>query len=298
MRAMNRPDRLSTGERLNFLLTNRLPRRALTLFIGRFSKIENPVVARLSIGVWRLFADDLRLDEAREPTFRSMHACFTRALRDGVRPVHPGNEVLTSPCDAVVGCFGEVNGLEVIQAKGFPYTLDDLLGDTELAARYRDGRYVTLRLKSSMYHRFHAPVDGCTDAVRYIAGDTWNVNPVALRVVERLFCKNERVVFPLTTARGDCVSMVAVAAILVASVRIHGLPYPLDLRYGGPNRIAFDRRYAKGEEMGYFEHGSTIVLLTPPGYDFVPGIKSGEVVRMGNPLMRHNGAGRPLRLKG
>lgn len=286
MRPAKPLDRLTPAERLNFLLTNRLPRRALTLFLGRFSKIENPLVSRLSIGAWRLFADDLRLDEAKKNRFRSMHECFTRELKDGARPVDAAEDVLTSPCDAVVGQFGAVAGLELLQAKGFPYTLDDLLGDTKLAGCYRDGRYVTLRLKSSMYHRFHAPVSARIGAIRYLSGDTWNVNPVALKVVERLFCKNERVVFPLRAADGEVVTLVAVAAILVASLRVHGLEYPLDLRYAGPNRIPIDRNYAKGEEMGYFEHGSTIVLLTSPRCEFLPDLATGTTVRMGRPLMR------------
>lgn len=254
--------------------------------MGRFSKIENPLVRWLSISIWGLFADDLRLFEAREPSFSSMHACFTRALRDGARPISEGEEILVSPCDAVIGQFGDVRGIEVVQAKGFPYTLDDLFAASGHAETYRGGRYVTLRLKSSMYHRFHAPLAGNVEHVTYISGDAWNVNPVALKVVERLFCKNERVVFPMTTNDGAPIAMVAVAAILVASVRLHGLDTQLNLEYAGPNTIPLDRGYAKGEEIGYFEHGSTIVLFTQSGFDFVDSIRSGEVIRMGEPLMR------------
>ena len=278
--------RLSPAERINFLLTNRLPRRWLTLFMGRFSRVENPLVRWLSISAWRLFADDLRLFEARESSFNSMHACFTRALRDGARPISDGDEILVSPCDAVVGQFGDVRGIEVFQAKGFPYTLDDLFAGSGHTETFRDGRYVTLRLKSSMYHRFHAPTAGSVDGVTYISGDVWNVNPVALKVVERLFCRNERVVFPMTTGDGSQIVMVAVAAILVASVRLHGLDAPLNLEYAGPNTLPLERSFVKGEEIGYFEHGSTIILFTQPGFDFVDSIQSGEIIRMGEPLMR------------
>ena len=102
--------------------------------------------------------------------------------------------MLVSPCDAIVGASGRVEGDQLIQAKGFPYTLADLLLDPELVSLYRDGRYVTLRLSSSMYHRFHAPHDCRVEQVTYISGDTWNTNPIAIRRVERLFCKNERAV--------------------------------------------------------------------------------------------------------
>lgn len=201
--------RLSGIERLNFLLTNRIPRRWATLFMGRFSRIENPVVCRLSVAVWRMFSDDLTLQEAKKTAFTSLHDCFTRELKAGARPIDPDPAVVVSPCDAIVGASGLVRDGRVIQAKGFPYTLADLLGDETLASRYRYGVFVTLRLKSSMYHRFYAPCDCTLSRVDYISGDTWNVNPVALKRVERLFCKNERAV----------ITLVPVAAILVASIR-------------------------------------------------------------------------------
>jgi phosphatidylserine decarboxylase len=279
-------NRLSPGERLNFLVTNRLPRRWLTLAVGRFSKIENLLLARLSIRVWQLFADDLRLDEAQQQRFRSLHDCFIRKLKPGARPVAEEPGILTSPCDAVIGEFGNVHEYEVLQAKGFPYKLPDLLGSTAAAAPYRNARFVTLRLKSSMYHHFHAPCDGSVGAVNYISGDTWNVNPVALKVVENLFCKNERVVVPLMRPDGEVITLVAVAAILVASVRLDGLDYPLNLRYGGPNTIELGRDYEKGAHMGYFEHGSTIVLLVPGKFEFIESLRTGAIIRMGEPLMR------------
>jgi phosphatidylserine decarboxylase len=280
---------LSLAERLNFLLTNRVPRRTLTLFMGWFSKIENPLVCWFSISIWKLFADDLRLFEARKQHFKSVHDCFVRELKAGARSVNGNSDCMVSPCDAIIGEFGDVDGLEVIQAKGFPYTLDDLLGSQEAAAAYRDGRFVTLRLKSSMYHRFHAPCSSTINEIRYISGDTWNVNPIALKVVERLFCKNERVVIPLQVPGETApVTLVAVAAIIVASVRIHGLKEPLNLRYRGSNQIPCDLALAKGDEIGYFEHGSTIIMLTSREYRFADGIMSGQTIRMGEPLMLRN----------
>ena len=180
-------------EDINFLLTNRIPRRLATRFLGWFSQIENPLVARASIAVWRLFAD-LDLSDAKAQTFNSLHACFTRELKPGARRIDPDPQVLTSPCDGIVGACGTIAGTELLQAKGFPYSLQDLLDDPALVEAYRDGPYVTLRLTSSMYHRFHAPHDGTVEHVTYISGDTWNVNPIALRRVAELFCKNERAV--------------------------------------------------------------------------------------------------------
>ena len=278
------PER-SFAERLNFLVTNRVPRRWLTLFVGRFSRIENSLLAWLSIRVWQLFVDDLRLFEARKQTFRSLHDCFIRELKPGARPLDPDPAALTSPCDAVIGEFGTVTGGQLLQAKGFPYTLQELFGDTQLADEAEGMCYVTLRLKSSMYHRFHAPCDAQLHDVRYISGDTWNVNPVALKTIERLFCRNERAVLRLrTTATGQPVTIVAVAAILVASMRLHGINVALNLEYDGPRRIRCERNLAKGEEIGYFEQGSTLVMFVPPGYRLAPGLTLGDTIRMGRRL--------------
>ena len=217
-------DRIFQQEDINFLLTNRIPRRQLTRLMGWFSSVEQPLVRDLSIAIWRLFAGDLQLHEARKSRFSSLHDCFIRELKDGARPVDARPGVLISPCDAIVGACGCVDGTTLIQAKGFDYTLDDLVADAALVERYRDGTYVTLRLTSSMYHRFHAPDDCDVNEVQYISGDTWNVNPIALRRVARLFCKNERAVVPISLrGSGESVTLVAIGAILVASIRLNFL---------------------------------------------------------------------------
>jgi phosphatidylserine decarboxylase len=216
-----------------------------------------------------------------------MHDCFIRELRDGARPVDDDPGVLTSPCDAIVGTGGPIAGTEVLQVKGFPYALEELFGGPELDEVYRDGQYVTLRLTSSMYHRFHAPHDCRIDRVTYISGDTWNVNPIALKRVEKLFCKNERAVIRARlSATGHEVTMVPVAAILVASIRLHFLDVLLNLKHRGPNVIACDAAVGKGEELGWFEHGSTIIVFAPAGFTLCPGLEEGARIRMGQALMR------------
>lgn len=291
--AMNRPNpprrliaRLLDQEDLNFLLTNRVPRALLTRFMGWFSKIEQPLVARLSIGIWRLFAD-LDLSEARERRFASMHACFTRALKPGARPIDTDAAVLCSPCDAIVGACGSLDGTTALQAKGAPYPLIDLLGSQHRVDACRDGHYVTLRLKSSMYHRFHAPADLEVDHVTYIAGDTWNVNPPTLKRIEKLYCKNERAVIRARLSGHDAVlTIVPVAAILVASIRLHWLDVLLHMGYAGPTEIPASASFCKGQEMGWFEHGSTIILFVPRGFALCEGITEGRPIRMGEALLR------------
>ncbi len=115
-----------------------------------------------------------------------------------------------------------------------------------------------------MYHRFHAPTDIVVEGVTYLSGDCWNVNPIALKRVERLFCRNERAVIEARTLiSGQPLLIVPVAAILVASIRLHCLDTVATLRDHGPGRTACSARIGKGEEMGWFEHGSTIILFLP-----------------------------------
>jgi len=276
---------LTQQEDINFLLTNRIPRAALTRFMGWFSKIENPLVRDLSILCWRLFSD-LDLSEAKKTSFKSLHDCFTRELRPGLRPSDPDPRIVVSPSDAIVGAFGTIRDGELYQIKGAPYSLLDLVGKPELVEAHRNGRFVTLRLTSSMYHRFHSPCDCHIEEVTFIHGDTWNVNPIALKRVERLFCKNERAVIRTRLRSGEAMTLVPVAAILVASIRLHFLDVVLNAETRGPTVFPCDVDVEKGNELGWFEHGSTIILLTPDGFEFCDNVAEGLRIRAGEPLLR------------
>ena len=277
--------RLSNQETLNFLLTNRVPRAFLTRFVGWWSKLENPLVCRASIALWRLFTE-LDLTEAKTQQFKSVHACFTRELKDGARPVDRDPAVLVSPCDTLVGACGTVKDGMLLQVKGSAYRLIELLKDEALVRYYEGASYATLRLTSSMYHRFHAPTDLCVEQVNYISGDTWNVNPIALKRIERLFCKNERAVVRCRIESGAKLTLVPVAAILVASIRLNFLDVLLHIRYRGPNLIPCQAPIQRGAEMGWFEHGSTIIFFAPPGFTLARGINEGVRLSMGQAIMR------------
>jgi phosphatidylserine decarboxylase len=276
---------LTQQEDLNFLLTNRIPRAALTRFMGWFSKIENPFVRDASIACWRLFSD-LDLSEAKKTEFKSLHDCFTRELRPGLRPVDPDPSVVVSPSDGIVGAHGRIQDTELFQIKGAPYSLLDLLGDPDLVERHRNGRFLTLRLTSSMYHRFHAPFDCRIERVTFVHGDVWNVNPIALKRVERLFCKNERAVIETRLPTGEALTLVPVAAILVASIRLHFLDLTLNAQSRGPSVFPCDAKVRKGDELGWFEHGSTIIVLAPDNFEFAAGVTEGARVKAGEALLR------------
>ena len=278
--------KIAQQEELNFLLTNRLPRRWLTLCMGWLSRLEQPLIRDACMALWRLFAE-LDLSEARTTHFRSLHECFTRQLKDGARCIDPDPAVVVSPCDGIVGAMGRVVAGSVLQAKGAPYSLMDLLADTELVRSYTGGSFVTLRLTSGMYHRFHAPYDCRVEHVTYVSGDTWNVNPIALQRVEKLFCRNERAIIRCRLSPAGCLlTLVPVAAILVASIRLHCVDVPLNLKYRGPNELWCAATLCKGEEMGWFEHGSTIIVFAPLGVALCAGLRQGSVIRMGQPLLR------------
>jgi phosphatidylserine decarboxylase len=284
MNARSLIERLTQQEDINFLFSNRIPRRLVTRFMGWWSRIEHPWICNGSIALWRLFSE-LDLSEAKTTRFKSLHDCFTRELKPGARPVDMQPSHLVSPCDGIIGGCGTIEKGTLVQAKGFFYPLSELLLEPQLAQYYEGGQYATLRLTSSMYHRFHAPADCRVEQVNYISGDAWNVNPIALKRVDRLFCKNERAVIRCRLTSGALLTLVPVAAILVASIRLRFLDVLLHLRYHGPNVMPCDAALQRGEEMGWFEHGSTIIVLAPLGLRLADGIRQGARVRMGQALL-------------
>ena len=281
---------LSNIEILNFWLTNYIPRRLATRFVGWLARIEQPLVRDASIAIWRQFSD-LDLSEAKETHFKSLRDCFIRELKDGARPIDSDGGTLVSPCDAIVGACGTIENGMLLQVKGFPYGLDELVCEPALAARYTRGRYVTLRLTASMYHRFHAPYDCHIGHVTHVSGDTWNVNPPTLKRLPKVFCRNERaVIHARLEACDDTILLIPVAAILVAGLRFRFLDVAFDRNRRLPSHFACDAPFKKGEEMGWFEHGSTIIVIAPEGFALAPDVAEGTSIRMGQALLQLPGS--------
>jgi phosphatidylserine decarboxylase len=276
-------------EDLNFILTNRLPRVALTRFMGRFAKIRNPLIRIPSIAAFKFFAQP-DMGEAQEQKFASLRDCFVRGLKPGARPFDADPQAVCSPSDGIIGGHGRIEGDELLQIKGMTYSLTELFGNDEhakaLAARHQGGTYVTLRLRAGMYHRFHASVDCTVKRVTHIQGDMWNVNPIALKRVKGLYCRNDRAVIEAQTSDAKALTIVPVGAILVASVRLHFLDLNLHHDYAGPQVLACDAALSRGQEMGWFEHGSTIVVLAPQGLELATGLVAGTEVKAGQVLLR------------
>lgn len=278
-------DRLASIDALNAWVTNRLPRRAATRLAGRIARSEHPLLRGPALAAFRFFcAPDLA--EARETRFASLRDCFIRALAPGCRPIDPRPEILASPCDAIIGACGRVADGMLLQVKGSPYRLDELLGDPALAATHRDATYATLRLTAGMYHRFHAPRDASLRGVDHIPGDTWNVNPPTLARVPRVYCRNERAVLRFQDADGQRITLVPVAAILVAGLVLHAVALPDRRQRDTVWHADCDIPVVKGAELGWFEHGSTIIVLAAPAFVLSDGVRPGGRIRMGEALMR------------
>ena len=221
--------------------------------MGWFSKIEQPLVRD---ALDRALAAVLRSRPERGQEDQ-VHAACTTASPASSRTARGRSiadpDVVVSPCDAIVGACGADRRHRAPPDQGLSLHARGPAGRRRSWwSAHRDGRYVTLRLTSSMYHRFHAPHDCRVEQVTYISGDTWNVNPIALKRVEKLFCKNERAVIrdPAGSDAATCVTLVPVAAILVASIRLHCLDALLHVDTAAANVDPLRRRLSQGRRDG------------------------------------------------
>lgn len=270
-------------ENLQFLLTNRIPRMALSSLMAKVSQIENPLFVKPALWLWQSTAQ-MNLEEAELQRFKSIQHCFTRALKPGARTIDACAHFV-SPCDGILGAHGLVNQGCALQIKGMPYSIAELLGNPELALQFEGYRYITIRITASMYHRFHSPAQAQLLSLKWIAGDCWNVTPITLKRIEKLFCRNHRAVLRMQLPNGEQFAVVPVAAVLVGAMRMHAIDRVLNQHSMNFTTANFKQStVAMGEEMGWFEHGSTVVMLIPSHYTLAPNWIEGSVLRMGQAL--------------
>ncbi len=262
---------------------------ALSRATGRLADARLPPFALRPLLRLYVRAFGVDLDEAERPldSFDSFNAFFTRRLREGVRAVARGEGVVASPCDARLSAIGPVpvdGRLE--QVKGSSYSIDALLGSAEDAAPFRRGSHATLYLSPAMYHRVHAPVDGRVVAWRYVPGRLFPVNGAGVRSVPGLFTRNERVALFLDTESHGPVAVVLVGAANVGRMSLAFADLVTNCgRPAGRTVPANPVALRRGDELGTFNLGSTVVLLlADPG--LAPLAAVGDLVRMGQPLWR------------
>ena len=238
--------------------------------------------ARLRGPAYRAFARATGADlgEAELPlgSYPSLGDLFARRLRSGARTVDPAQDALISPCDGVVAAGGEAHGAMLVQAKGHDYTIDELVVDHERAVALHGGTYTTIYLSPRDYHRVHSPLDGRIVGYDYVPGALWPVNPKVASRRDRLFTRNERVVIWLESDRVGTCALVMVAASGVANIElVHG---GILRTRGERRRIELDEPVQRGDELGAFRLGSTVVVVLPPGAARVD-VGEGQVVRFG-----------------
>ncbi|AVS76390.1 archaetidylserine decarboxylase [Paracidovorax cattleyae] len=282
-------------DRLAVLPQYLLPKRALTSLAGRFASARAGTRTTAAI---RRFVARYRVDmsEAENPdiaSYATFNDFFTRALRPGARPIADAPAVC--PVDGAVSQFGRIDRDQIFQAKGHRYSTTALLGgDAQEAARFADGSFATIYLSPRDYHRIHMPCDGRLRRMVYVPGALFSVNPLTARGVPGLFARNERVVCLFDTPLGS-MALVLVGATIVGSMATvwHGTVNPP--RTAGLRQWTYEDGpevlLRKGEEMGRFMLGSTVVLLFEPGaLHFVDTWEPARAVRLGEPMGLHPAA--------
>jgi phosphatidylserine decarboxylase len=263
---------------------------SLSRRVGRAADLRLPrSVLRIAIAAYaRVYGVDLAESAGPVDSFRTFDEFFTRRLREGARPVDTAQDVVTAPCDARVHLLGRVpEDLRLEQIKGRSYDLAELLGEAPLASRFRSSVYATLYLSPGMYHRVHWPADARVLGWRRIPGRLYPVNAIAVRHVDRLFAVNQRVVVEIASEAFGPMAVVLVGATNVGRISLTfesvGAPPSIHGDWVVPARRVDVRR---GEELGTFHLGSTVVLLAGDSGLEPAGRSPGEVVRMGQALWR------------
>ena len=278
------------SERFAVLLQHLSPKRALTDFAGLMANSRHPWLSQYLIR-WFLGRYDVNMAEAANPditSYASYNEFFTRALRSDVRPLAAAEFV--SPVDGAISQFGPIEQDQIFQAKGHSYSTTALVGgDRNLAAQFENGLFATLYLSPRDYHRVHMPCTGRLMRMIYVPGSLYSVNPVTARGVPGLFARNERVVCVFESSHGPFV-LTLVGATIVGSMATvwHGVVNPP--RTGEIREWRYDDQHIllnKGEEMGRFLLGSTVVMLFPrDALQFNPAWAPERPVRMGEMMGR------------
>jgi phosphatidylserine decarboxylase len=279
---------LRPAERLFVAVQHLLPQHLLSALMYRVARWRWRPFKDALIGWFvRHFRVDMSLAAEPDPrAYATFNAFFTRALRPGVRLLAPDPGALLCPADGALSQIGLIRDGALLQAKGHSYTALDLLGgDAQAAAAFAGGAFATIYLSPRDYHRVHMPVEGVLRAMTQVSGRLFSVNAVTARGVPRLFARNERVICLFDTPVGP-MALILVGAIFVGCMETVWAGQVAPPLRGGPRPDAAGPvRLGRGEEMGRFNMGSTVILLLPPGaVAWDSGLKPGDPLRMGQAL--------------
>lgn len=263
-----------------------LPRAHVGRALGRLAdKPWSPRVGRAIVGLYRR-AYDLRFDECVEREgWASFDAFFTRRLRDGARPLPADKGALVSPADGRLESAGAIDASSTFTVKGRPYRVAELVGDEREADRYRGGHGCVVYLSPRDYHRVHSPVGGIVRRVRSMPGDYFPVNAIGMRHVPQLFVRNRRVAIEIEPAGGaGRVTLVMVVAMIVGRITVSGIAahdVPI-----GDHTFEPPAPVARGDELGVFHLGSTVVMLVDSAAAGGGWLADPGPIRVGQALLR------------
>nr|WP_247686937.1 archaetidylserine decarboxylase [Pseudoalteromonas luteoviolacea] len=284
-------------DKIKIALQYALPKHAVSRLVGKLAAAQ---AGALTTQLIKLFIKQYKIDMTEalheDPAhYKTFNEFFTRPLKPGIRPLTTEEHIIAHPVDGAISQLGDVVDGQIIQAKGHDYSLQTLLGGNEQdVAPFLGGKFATIYLAPKDYHRIHMPVDGVLKKMIYVPGDLFSVNPLTAQNVPNLFARNERVVAIFDTDIGP-LSMVLVGATIVASIEtvwagtvtppagkdVFSWDYPTT----GPQAI----KLKKGDEMGRFKLGSTVILSWGADTaEFLADQQPETVTRMGTPFATIN----------
>jgi len=282
-------------DKLFVTLQHLIPQHGLSRLVGMLARSEVPWIKTTFISLFmKRFGIDLSEAQIEDPDrFETFNAFFTRALKPDARPLEASDAAdIACPADGAVSQLGAIRANQVFQAKGHDYSLYDLLGgDSALASEFTNGQFATIYLSPRDYHRVHMPVTGTLRETRYVPGDLFSVNEATANGVPNLFARNERLVCIFDTEHGPA-AVILVGAMIVAGIETvfsgQVTPLPKQVVTTDYQRTA-PITLEKGEELGRFLLGSTVVLLFPEGKArFESDLKAGSLVRVKGKLGQYN----------
>jgi len=269
-------------------IIKQLPQNAMSRTMG---KITASRLSRYAIKRYiRLYNIDTGVVEKPVEEYRTLKEFFCRRLKPGVRQIAQDEDVLVSPVDGTISQLGDIAEGTLIQAKNKQYTVEELLGeDQQFAARFSGGKFITIYLSPRDYHRIHMPVEGKLFKYTYLPGKLYPVNRMGVEHVDCLFARNERLITYVQSKAAGCVAIVKVGALFVGSVKVTYNTATTNVKRGRQisEAIGGTPLFEKGRELGWFEFGSTVILLFEKDQiEWAPGLREGTSLLMGQMLAK------------
>jgi phosphatidylserine decarboxylase len=284
---------MSNSAELFVALQRVLPKHFLSRLIARAAESKQPWLKNMLISR-AIKAFNINMQEAASDNlddYENFNAFFTRALKPGVRPIDKGQTSIVSPADGAISQAGPISKNRILQAKGIDYSVSRLLGDSSQARFYQDGSFATIYLSPKDYHRVHMPAAGKLLSSRYIPGELFSVNDKTAQALPGLFARNERLVCEFESPELGRFSLIFVGAMLVAGIETQwsGFEQPGPGTVRETDHCSDALQYAKGDEIGRFKFGSTVILLFPQqSIDWSQKIEPYAVVQMGEEIALMN----------